>query len=422
MIAGILPYLMRLSFCLLLLAAPATAQNYRSELLDAARLGDYHRVNYAASVVAVDTRDSEGRTALLLASMEGHARIVALLLEKGANPNVADAEGKSALRHALHEHPEVAKALLEGGADANERDGDGNRLLMNAVIGGDAATVRLLLDGGADPSIRNNEGLSPLTIAEEVGASEVVDLLRAAGAQKSIEEQLDVAIRGGDVAKATSLLERDIDVDRLDTSDYQTPLMTALEHDNLEIVKLLLARDADPTVEGTGFRTTGQNALTLAAARANVEALAQFSEARLPRKEWNDAMLANCASVEGRPHQLGRRRGRQRERKSRPYGAHVCRRSRSERGRVVAFCWRAPTPTPSPRMAGRRSIAPSFTVTPTWSRLSKALARRASSCGASTSALRDFLAVCRRRARSSLRSAPTRGRPTQYRSPSSRTS
>ena len=289
---------MRLSFCLLLLAAPATAQNYRAELLDAARLGDYHRVNYAASVVAVDTRDSEGRTALLLASMEGHARIVALLLEKGANPNVTDAEGKSALRHALHEHPEVAKALLEGGADANERDGDGSRLLMNAVIGGNAATVRLLLDGGADPSIRNNEGLSPLTIAEEVGASEVVDLLRAAGAQKSLEEQLDVAIRGGNVAKVTSLLEQDVDVDRLDTSDYQTPLMTALEHDNLEIVKLLLARDADPTVEGTGFRTTGQNALTLAAAGANVEALAQFIEARLPREEWNDAMLANCASVE----------------------------------------------------------------------------------------------------------------------------
>ena len=289
---------MRLSFCLLLLAAPATAQNYRSELLDAARLGDYHRVNYAVSVVAVETKDSEGRTALLLASMEGHARIVALLLEKGANPNVTDAEGKSALRHALHEHPEVAKALLEGGADANQRDGEGRRLLMNAVIGGDAATVRLLLDGGADPSIRNNEGLSPLTIAEEVGASEVVDLLRAAGAQKSLEEQLDGAIRAGDVAKVTALLEKDVDVDGLDTSDYQTPLMTALEHDNLEIVELLLANDADPTVEGTGLRTTGHNALTLAAARDDVDALRHFIGARLPREAWNGAMLANCASIE----------------------------------------------------------------------------------------------------------------------------
>ena len=289
---------MRLSLYLLLLAAPSTAQNYKAELLDAARLGDYHRVNYAASVVAVDTRDSEGRTALLLASMGGHAGIVALLLEKGANPNATDAEGKSALRHALHAHPEVAKALLEGGADANQRDGDGRRLLMNGVIGGDAASVRLLLDGGADPNIRNNEGLSPLLIAEEVGASEVVELLRAAGARKSFEEQLDVAIRGGDVEKVTSLLERDVDVDQLDTSDYQTPLMTALEHDNLEIVELLLAYDADPTVEGTGLRTTGRNALILAAARGNVEALTRFAEARLARKEWNDAMLANCASVE----------------------------------------------------------------------------------------------------------------------------
>ena len=289
---------MRSSFCLLLLAATAAAQNYKTELLDAARLGDYHRVNYAASVVAVDTRDSEGRTALLLASMEGHVRIVTLLLEKGASPNAMDGDGKSALRHALHVHPEVAKALLEGGADANQRDGDGRRLLMNAVIGGDPATVRLLLEGGADPSIRDNEGLSPLVIAEELGASEVVDLLRGSGAQKSLEEQPDVAIRDGDIARVTSLLEQGVDVDRLDTSDYQTPLMTALEHDSLEIVNLLLARDADPTVEGSGFRTTGQSALTLAAVRGNVEALAHFIEARVPGEALNDAILANCASVE----------------------------------------------------------------------------------------------------------------------------
>lgn len=289
---------MHLFFYLSFLAAPAAAQDYKAELLDAARLGDYHRVNYAASVAAVDTRDSEGRTALLLASMEGHARIVVLLLEKGASPNVTDAEGKSALRHALHEHPEVAKALLEGGADANQRDGDGRTLLMAAVLSGDTDAARLLIEAGADPAIPNSEGLSPLTIAEEVGASEIADLLREAGAQESLEEQLAEAIRQGDVAKVSALLEQGVDVDRLDTSDYQTPLMAALEHDNLAIVKLLLARDADPALEGTGIRTTGRNAVTLAAARGDLEALALFVEASVPGKEWNDAILANCASVE----------------------------------------------------------------------------------------------------------------------------
>ena len=331
---------MRLSFCLLLLAAPATAQNYKAELLDGARLGDYHRVHYATSVVAVDTRDSEGHTALLLASIEGHARIVALLLEKGANPNVRDTTGKSALGHALYAHPEVAKVLLDGGADANQRDGDGRRLLMNAVIGADPDTVRLLLDGGADPGIRNNEGLSALVIAEEVGASEVVNLLRAAGARKSREEQLDAAIRGGDVANVTALLEQDVDVDQLDTRDYQTPLMTALEQDNLEIVKLLLAHDADPTVEGTGLRTTGQNALTLAAARANVEALTHFVESRLPGEAWNDAVLTNCASVGVVRISLD---------------AGADKNAKGNRDRTVLMC-----------AAEAGASAPRFTVTPTW--------------------------------------------------------
>lgn len=41
----------------------------------------------------LDARDEIGATALWLAAGEGHADVVALLLERGADPTIADSEG-----------------------------------------------------------------------------------------------------------------------------------------------------------------------------------------------------------------------------------------------------------------------------------------------------------------------------------------
>ena len=64
--------------------------------------------------------DSNGRTALMLASQEGHCQVVRLLLERGAKVDLQDSKGWSALMLACQAgHCEVAELLLESGADVD---------------------------------------------------------------------------------------------------------------------------------------------------------------------------------------------------------------------------------------------------------------------------------------------------------------
>jgi ankyrin repeat protein len=49
----------------------------------------------------VNVRDPEGRTALMLAVVNGKAGAVKVLLAHHANPNIADAKGTTPLRAAL---------------------------------------------------------------------------------------------------------------------------------------------------------------------------------------------------------------------------------------------------------------------------------------------------------------------------------
>ena len=59
-----------------------------------------------------DLLDVQGRTALTRASVSGHAKLVRLLLEAGANKDVADNGGRTGLQG----HAEIVRFLLEDGA------------------------------------------------------------------------------------------------------------------------------------------------------------------------------------------------------------------------------------------------------------------------------------------------------------------
>ena len=62
-------------------------------------------------------RDYDGRTALLLAAGQGNARLVELLIDRGALVNVDDRYGDTPLSAAKRgQHHEIARLLKERGA------------------------------------------------------------------------------------------------------------------------------------------------------------------------------------------------------------------------------------------------------------------------------------------------------------------
>lgn len=189
------------------------------------------------------------------------------------------------------------RVLLAAGADVNGADPDGRTALMVAAGRNDEGLVELLLEAGADTGKRDAEGVSALTIAKADGFPDIVALLRHAGARESQEELLDEAVRAGDLDRVAQLLDEGVDANALDTDDYQTPLMTALKLRKLEIFLRLVQAGADPTREGTGIKTSGENAISVAARQGSPWALRVLLQARARQADLDGALMLGCANA-----------------------------------------------------------------------------------------------------------------------------
>ena len=69
------------------------------------------------------------------ASQNGHKEIVELLIEKGAEVDLIDQKGRTALTYAsLRESQEIVQLLLDNGASADRTDNNGWSALVPAII------------------------------------------------------------------------------------------------------------------------------------------------------------------------------------------------------------------------------------------------------------------------------------------------
>ncbi len=160
--------------------------------------------------------DSGGFTPLLYAARENCIACVDVLLEHGADIDLPDPDGVSALLLAImNANWDLAKRLIEAGADVNQWDiygeaplftavglhdrPDGGRASIDPINETDGLTiVRLLLEHGANPNMQlffkpanvrgstNTRGSTPLIRAANNGDLEVVELLLDAGADPTL--------------------------------------------------------------------------------------------------------------------------------------------------------------------------------------------------------------------------------------------
>jgi uncharacterized protein len=170
-------------------SAVDTIRRYKKslDLFEAASLGETEIVTVFLSnePETIDSFSPDGFTALGLASFFGHLLLVKVLLEKGANPNIASTnQFKVAPIHSACaiSNLDIAALLITYGANVNAKQQQGVTPLHSAAHHGHFELSKLLIDSGADPNAKLDNGQTPLAMAMENGFQETAELLIQHGA------------------------------------------------------------------------------------------------------------------------------------------------------------------------------------------------------------------------------------------------
>lgn len=241
----------------------------------------------------LDSRDQGGQI-LLWALKKKHATVARLALEKGAEPDAVDREGRTPLSWAAEKgFVEVVKILLQKRVNLeHRRDPPGFTPLVYAAAENEDTTVmKLLLQAGAQVVYKDKDQVTALQGAISRERPAAVELLLMKGAKipgdqsavsgwvlgwaaskghwdvvkQLLNTGVDVEYKGGENRTALSwaaeagnqelvglLLDKGANSEAKD-NDGQTPLFYAVG--NIEVVKLMLARGANQDAKDKYGRT-----------------------------------------------------------------------------------------------------------------------------------------------------------------------
>jgi ankyrin repeat protein len=151
------------ALAMVFVAQPAHAQQFSDsyQYIDAIRKGDGAKVmqiltDTNGSIINAKDRSS-GEGALHIVTRQGDSTWIRFLIQKGANPNIADGRGNTPLMIAVETgFFEGVQILIRYDANVNQGNSSGETPLIRAVQLRKVEMVRLLLDSGADPDKTDN--------------------------------------------------------------------------------------------------------------------------------------------------------------------------------------------------------------------------------------------------------------------------
>ncbi|XP_064401864.1 uncharacterized protein LOC135347761 isoform X3 [Halichondria panicea] len=180
----------------------------------------------AKSKVDVNQINSEGQTALMVASTTGRKDIVQKLLSHGATVNMQDNGGNTALIIAsVAGYPMAVADLISSGALVDQANYKGNTALIIAARNGSVAIVLTLLSSSASVDNVNHLGLSALMEAAIIGNVEVIRELVSWGASLELVDKegnsaLLIASVQGHIVVARFLLSIGANLDHTNNEGY----------------------------------------------------------------------------------------------------------------------------------------------------------------------------------------------------------
>lgn len=137
-------------------------------------------ISLGANVNAVNTES--GWTALHYTVSDGNLHSSEVLIQNGADVNSKSAETQQTPVYVainrLKNPIKILALLIEKGADINAQDRRGNTPLIDAIRTGNINVVKFLLFHKARLDIVNNQGKTALQIAQEKGQQDIIKILQ----------------------------------------------------------------------------------------------------------------------------------------------------------------------------------------------------------------------------------------------------
>jgi ankyrin repeat protein len=241
---------------------------------------------------AINIQNHEGNTALISACTSNRLEVIKLLIDCGADTELKNLEGFTALITTVQctKSNEIIKLLHEVGANLEAEDNFGNTALLIAYAQSKSkyeaewsqpnvdllkslgvSTVRCLeidfidyalsgnnekviefIQNGGNINCRGIRGVSAITAAIGGDRVDTLRILLNSGAViGNISDAFCMAVYSGFTEIVKELIDRGIDVNAPDSSNYSIPLWRAIERNNIEMVEILIEAGAKVPKKGS---------------------------------------------------------------------------------------------------------------------------------------------------------------------------
>ncbi|XP_046330941.2 ankyrin repeat domain-containing protein 17-like isoform X1 [Haliotis rufescens] len=247
-------------------------------------------------LVDINRRDDIGKTPLIVAAWKGRRGVFGLLVSRGADASLQDANSNNILHWASHGgnvdmvqcvisrrlvdinsrgnhgyspvmmaaergHKEVVTLLAQEGCDMSHVTNGGNNILHVTCTGGDVTMVKcLLLMNIVDINSRGTNERTATMMAVLKGHSAVFELLVSEGSDLSPVSSnnnniLHEACEGGDVSIVNYIISKGVVAINSRGKYDRTPVMVAAEFGHTNVLELLVREGGDVNVRSSEGNT-----------------------------------------------------------------------------------------------------------------------------------------------------------------------